>query len=364
MRVRKLLLPLALASCLLLGSGCASARTEAAGEARLLDTGDLGKSTTYRLREMAPDDLAHTASLSVSENWQLVKSIRTGSELRLKEICVSRGQSVEAGDPIAVLEGLGSQADVELLELEISSAEAGQKEMLAYYESALQAARDLRSGSEAERALRIEYAELELEGCRLQAKQYLSSLYSRLQALQAAADDVVLTSPVKGSVHILNTRLNPGDILPAGTEICSVYGDEGQRFYGSSSNGAFVYGREVSILLSKGSKSQTVSGRVVSSPEVNPGGYPGNVILIELQDPGELLGTGGEAKVSYTLLTEVFTVPSGALKTRDGVSYVELLEGDAVRTRNVVRGPAAGGYVAVLQGLQAGDQVIVSSYNS
>ena len=108
MRVRKLLLPLALASCLLLGSGCASARTEAAGEARLLDTGDLGKSTTYRLREMAPDDLAHTASLSVSENWQLVKSIRTGSELRLKEICVSRGQSVEAGDPIAVLEGLGS----------------------------------------------------------------------------------------------------------------------------------------------------------------------------------------------------------------------------------------------------------------
>ena len=106
----------------------------------------------------------------------------------------------------------------------------------------------------------------------------------------------------------------------------------------------------MSILLSKGSKSQTVSGRVVSSPEVNPGGYPGNVILIELQDPGELLGTGGEAKVSYTLLTEVFTVPSGALKTRDGVSYVELLEGDAVRTRNVVRGPAAGGYVAVLQG--------------
>ena len=89
----------------------------------------------------------------------------------------------------------------------------------------------------------------------------------------------------------------------------SVYGDEGQRFYGSSSNGAFVYGREVSILLSKGSKSQTVSGRVVSSPEVNPGGYPGNVILIELQDPGELLGTGGEAKVSYTLLTEVFTGP-------------------------------------------------------
>lgn len=366
MRGPKRLWPLLLAALLLLSAGCASGTGESAGTAEILDSGSLGKSTTYRLREIAPDTLGHTTGLTVSESWQFVKSVRTGgTELRLKEICVSRGQRVAAGDPIAVLEGLGSEADVELLELEISSAEAGRKEMLAYYEAALQGAESMAAGSETERALRVEYAQLELEKYRLQSEYYLSTLYSRLRSLEAGAGEVVLTAPAEGSVHSLNPRLNPGDLLPAGTEICSVYGDEGLRFYGSSTNGSFVYGREVSIRLTKGSRSESYTGRVVSSPEVMPGLFPGNVILLEIDAPEEaLISTDGEAKVSFTLLDGVYTVPTAAVKTRDGISYVELLEGDAVRSRNVVRGPAAGGNVAILHGLNQGDRVVVSSYNS
>ena len=365
MRVLKRLLPLLFASCLLLACGCGEKTASASREAQILDSGSLGKSTTYRLKEIGPEPLGHSASLTVSESWQFVKSIRTGAlELRLKEICVSRGQHVSAGDPIAVLEGLGSQADLELMRLEISSAEANQAELLSYYESALQAAESI-SSSASERALRVEYAQLELDKYRLQSDYYLSSLYSQYEALAAAAAQVVLTAPVDGSVRSLNTRLSPGDLVPAGTEICSVYADAGLRFYGSSTSGSFVYGRRVSIRISKGSRSQTVTGRVVSSPEVVSGVFPTNVVLLELDEPAaELLSTEGEAKVSYTLLDGVYTVPSGAVKNRDGVSYVELLEGDTVRSRNVVRGPSAGGNVTILHGLREGDQVVVSSYNS
>ncbi|MBR4703539.1 MAG: hypothetical protein IKO91_06820 [Oscillospiraceae bacterium] len=365
MRVLKRLLPLFLASCLLLASGCGGKAAGEAREAQILDSGSLGKSTTYRLKEIQPEPLGHSASLTVSESWQFVKSIRSGnSELRLKEICVSRGQHVSAGDPIAILEGLGSQADMELMRLEISSAEANQKELLSYYEGALQAAEGM-SSSGAERALRVEYAQLELEKYKLQSDYYLSSLYSQLSVLEAEAAQVVLTAPVEGSIRSLNTRLSPGDLVPAGTEVCSVYADAGLRFYGNSSSGSFVYGRSVSIRISKGSRSQTVTGRVVSSPEVVSGVFPTNVVLLELDEPAaELLSTEGEARVSYTLLDGVYTVPSGAVKNRDGVSYVELLEGDTVRSRNVVRGPSAGGNVTILHGLREGDQVVVSSYNS
>ncbi len=365
MRVLKRLIPPVLAACLLLASGCAAEGSAAGREAQILDSAGLGKSTTYRLKEIVPDTLGHSAGLTVSESWQFVKSIRSGaSELRLKEICVSRGQQVSAGDPIAVLEGLGSQADTELMRLEISSAEANQKELLAYYEGALQAAEST-GASAAERALRVEYAQLELEKYRLQSDYYLSSLYSRLSALEAAGAEVVLTAPVDGSIHNLNTRLSAGDVVPAGPELCSVYADAGLRFYGSSTGGSFVYGRRVSIRISKGSRSQTVTGRVVSSPEVSPGVFPTNVVLLEPDEPaGELLSSEGEARVAFTLLDGVFTVPVGAVKNRDGVSYVELLEGDTVRCRNVVRGPSVGGNAVILHGLREGDQVVVSSYNS
>ena len=90
MRVLKRLLPLLLAFGLFLASGCGAEVSTASPEARILDSGSLGRSTTYRLKEIGPEPLGHSASLTVSESWQFVKSIRSGnSELRLKEICVS-----------------------------------------------------------------------------------------------------------------------------------------------------------------------------------------------------------------------------------------------------------------------------------
>ena len=68
--------------------------------------------------------------------------------------------------------------------------------------------------------------------------------------------------------------------------------------------------------------------------------------------------------VTYTILSDVYAVPKSCIRTRDGVSCVDLLIGDTVCTRNVTRGPGGGGMVAILNGLQEGDQVVVSSYRS
>ena len=61
MLVRKLVLPLLLALVLLLSAGCASGDTAAQGEVLIRNTAGLGKTTTYRLQEIAPAAL--TAAL-------------------------------------------------------------------------------------------------------------------------------------------------------------------------------------------------------------------------------------------------------------------------------------------------------------
>ena len=369
MRAHKRLWPLVLALGLLLGAGCASGPELPAGEAMIRDTAGLGKTTTYRLQEISPTEISHTGTLSVNESWRLIKSIRSGErEYRLKEICVSRGQQVRAGDPIAILQGLGSAADIELKKLEIDSYRARSTEMLARYQEQVEAAENMPGNTSSQRSrreLQLEYARLEYRKYELQTEYSLSTMEAQLAELEAAAGEIILTAPVDGSIHNLTSRYAPGDLLPANTELCSVYGAEGLRFYGSSNTGYFVYGREVTISMGKGSRSQTITGRVVSSPEVAGTPAPGSVILFEVDaSEEELTDSEGNATVSFTILTDVYAVPKNCIKTRDGVSCVDLLIGDTVCTRNVVRGPGTNNMVAIMSGLQEGDQVVVSSYRS
>ena len=370
MRVRKRLCVLTAGALLLTAlMGCGGAGTAAnAGEALIRDTSQLGKSTTYNLHVIGPEDVSRTASLSMSPSCQMVKTIVTGNaEYRLKEVCVSRNQHVEAGDTVAVLQGLGSAADVELKRLEIEAYESGVQEMLAWYQSAIDAAEALPQDTERQRqsrSLQVEYAGLEYEKYRLQADYTLSAMEDQLAALQAAAGEVELKSPVSGTVRSLLLRYEEGDVLPAGTEICRVYGDAGMVLFGTSTSGVFVYGREVTFRCGKGKNEQIVTGRVISSPEVVSLPY-NNVVMVEVDASAvEFPDSEGSAETSFTVLTDVFAVPKSAITNRDGKSYVDVLIGDTVRTRSVVRGPMAGSMVAILHGLHAGDQVVVSSYNS
>ena len=369
MRVRKLLLVPLLAGLLLSASGCASAGGAERGEAKIIQTNGLGKSTTYRLQSVEPAELSREAGLSVSVSWRLERSVRTeGAEKRIKTVCVKRGQYVEAGEPIFILQGLGSQADVELKQLEISAFESGREETLAAYQSRIEDAEAMTAYSrsqEQRRSLQVEYAQLEYRKYELQSENTLESLRTQLRQLEEAAGETVLVSPVAGTVSNMNLRYNVGDMVPGGTELCTVKSEEGLRFYGESNNGCFVYGREITLEMNRGNKHLSCPGRVVCSPEVAAGIGGPNAILMEFDVKEEdLLATTGEAQVTFTILEDAFVVPKNCISSREGNTVLNLLIGDTVCARNVVRGPTAGGSVAILQGLREGDQVVISSFNS
>ena len=369
MRVRKRLCFLASAALLLTAlTGCGGSGTGAVqGEAQIRDTAVPGKTTTYNLHVIEPTDVSRTATMSMSPSCQSVKSVSTGAaEYRLRELRVSRNQVVEAGETVAVLQGLGSAADAELKKLEIEAYASGVQEMLAWYQSAIDAAKALPQTTERQqrsRSLKIEAAELDYAAYRLQADYALAAMQKQLDLLTAAAGVVELISPVSGTVRSV-LRYAEGDVLPAGTEVCRVNGDAGMMLFGVSSSGAFVYGREVTFRCGKGKNARSYTGRVVSSPEVVSQPYY-STVLVELDAAAvDFPDADGSAETGFTVLSGVFAVPKSAITVRDGKSYVDVLVDGTVRTRSIVRGPMAGSMVAVLHGLHAGDQVVVSSYNS
>ena len=361
---------LLLVMALVLGAGCAAAPAEVADmSTRLADSGIAEKKTTYTTVTVEKQDMVRTLSMSADVSYRLVRPIRTGSSaLVLKEFVVKKGQQVKKGDPVVILQGMGSASDIRQRELELESLRANLEERLAWYEEQIENIRDQTAYTQVRRDIREKQAEL-METDRdlylLQTEARISAMEKNLEKMQEAAGEIVLVSPVNGLVRSVSSRYKEGEVIPAGTELMSINGEDSILLMGNSSSGCYVYGREVSVTVGRGNSAKQVTGTVVSSPEVVPFRYRSGNIFVRV-DPAALTGknTQSAVEVNCLILRDALVIPKNAVTTEEGVSYVTVLEGDNPRQRPVVRGPSAGTLVVILQGLQEGDQVVVSSYNS
>jgi len=86
--IKRLALPF-LAAALLLTVGC-TGESVAKGEAQIIASGGLGRSTTYRLEVMEPGDLSRTANLTVAQSWQLLKTVSTGASQIKNDVFLQR----------------------------------------------------------------------------------------------------------------------------------------------------------------------------------------------------------------------------------------------------------------------------------
>lgn len=359
---------LLLSGLLLCASGCAGGQS-GQGQAKILREAVM-QETTYNTVTVEPTALQRTSELSADPSYRLIKSARLGGEsARLVELCVDRNERVKEGQVVAVLQGLGSQSDVAQKKLEIASYEASSREMTAYYQGLVEAAKAQSAQTEAEaelRQLRVELAETELALYQLQSEAGLEALKSALAALEHSAGEIRVLAPMDGVVRTLDSRYQPGDVVPAGHALCSIYSEDSLLLYAQSTGGSFIYNRDVTVTYGRGDGEKTMTGRVVSSPEVAPASAYSNGVFVRVDDPEAVLEARnfkGQLQVTYTLLTDVLVVPKSALTTENGTVQVTLLEGDTTVTRPVVRGPILGSNAAVLQGLEPGDVVVISSYN-
>lgn len=367
MREIKRIFALCIAALLMLLAGCTAAVSDNDSVNGELTEASLEKKTTYRLHIAEPQRVGREVEMSANPAYFLQKSIRTDKEYMLVELCVDKNDKVTSGQLLAILQGTGSVVDAQQKRLEKNAYAANAAEMETYYAGLLSAARALPNDTETEKEIRrlnIEYASAEYELYKLQTSNMINIMEQEIAAMEANAGEVYIYAPTDGTVRTMNTKFKEGDLIPAGTELYVINDADSQCIYGLSGSGAFVYGREVEVELGKGDNKQIYIGKVVSSPEVQPGEYYNTDIYIKLDEEINFRTTDGKAAMSYTVLDNVIAVPSNAISVQDGIASLQILEGENVRTRSIVRGPAAGGTVTVLQGLELGDQVVVSSYNS
>lgn len=361
---------LLLSLTLLLAAGCAVKQVETVDmSTRLADSGIAEKKTTYQTITVEKQDMYRSLNITGDVTYRLVRPIRTGNaQLVLKEILVSRNQQVREGDPVVVLQGIGSASDIRQKELEIQALRANMEERLAWYEEQIEKIRDQAAYTKVRRAIRDKQAE-SMETDRdlyaLQTESRLKTMEAALEEMKAAAGEIVLYSPLDGLVRSVSSRYKTGDVIPAGTELCSINGTDSILLMGSSTSGCYVYGRELNVTVGRGDRARQVTGTVVSSPEVVPYRYRGSNIFVRV-DPSALTGksTQSSMEVNCLIMRDALVIPKNAMTSEEGVYYVTILEGDTPKKRPVLRGPATGTMVVILQGLKEGDQVVVSSYNT
>ena len=365
MRAIKRVLVFCLIGCIVFAAGCGGTES-ASNNALELINGNLETETTYRLNIAQPQTVGRELELSANPGYFLQKSVRTDAEYVLVDMRVDRTDSIKKGDVIAVLQGLGSKMDAEQKRLERDAFAAGAAENEAYYETLLSNAENLPASTASEAAIRelkIEYARADLELYRLQTENTLKIMEETIAAMERAAGEIEIYSPADGQIRSL-TSYREGEILPAGTELCVINEANSQRIFGLSGNGTYVYGREVEVTLGRAGNQKTYSGRIVSSPEVQGSEFYSTEVYISIDEKIDKRSTDGKAIVRYTVLDGVIAIPSNAVTVIDGKATVKILEGDSVHIRSIVRGPTVGSTVTVLQGIDVGDQIVVSSYNS
>lgn len=361
---------LLLSLTLLLAAGCAGKQVETVDmSTRLADSGIAEKKTTYQTVTVEKQDMYRSLNITGDVTYRLVRPVRTGNtQLVLKEILVSRNQQVREGDPVVVLQGIGSASDIRQKELEIEALRANMEERLAWYAEQIEKIRDQAAYTKVRREIRDKQAEsmeIDRDLYALQTESRLKTMEAGLEEMKAAAGEIVLYAPLDGFIRSVNSRYKTGDVIPAGTELCSINGTDSILLMGSSTSGCYVYGRELSVTVGRGDRARQVTGTVVSSPEVVPYRYRGSNIFVRV-DPSVLTGksTQSSMEVNCLIMRDALVIPKNAMTSEEGIYYVTILEGDTPKKRPVLRGPATGTMVVILQGIKEGDQVVVSSYNT
>lgn len=362
----KRLFILLLSGVLLLCTGCSGTKEL---EADNLAAGDLinTKTTTYRTQEVVYKDLTKTASTSVEPVYAESRSINSGGDkLIFKSFAVVRGGEFAKGDVLATMAGTGNQSDVRQISLELEFARASFEENCKIMEDGIEMTKAMPTTdeySERIKELNIEKQQAAYSLYVINTKANLDSMQTRLSEAKANLEEIYIYAPYDGRVQSL-ANLKEGDELDPNTNLMSINSLDSLLMYTNSGIGTFIYNMSVNITYRRGDQDYSITGRVVSSPDLLPP-YMSSGIYIKLDSTPEVMPTtNAKASIEYVLIKNTLTVPRTGVMAESGDYYVMLLEGNTTRKRYIVRGPKVGDEIVVLEGVQAGDLVITNQYTS
>lgn len=197
----------------------------------------------------------------------------------------------------------------------------------------------------------------------------LAQIRSSLQTTREDIEDTRIKSPIAGEVLSINEDLSiPGSVINKADSLFIV-ADRDQPFidfdvYEQYAN-RLTLGGEMTVTVG----SDTMKAQIVKIGKIASMDSDGLSAMISVRAKPlteETLTPGASAVASITLGVEenALLLPRGSYLTTGSQKWVYKVEGDSAVKTKVTFGSIEGTKVEVLSGLQAGDEIITSSYQN
>ncbi|MFW5715102.1 MAG: efflux RND transporter periplasmic adaptor subunit [bacterium] len=204
----------------------------------------------------------------------------------------------------------------------------------------------------------------------LRARSALRGAEARYKQTQKTFEDCSLTSPISGFIAEKQSTATIGNFLSTGTQVAKVVDLSTLRLQisvGEGMIGQFREGSRASVTIPAACGGESYAAEVVAiaaGSDPGTGSYP---VILEFENtcgPAVKSGMSAEATILPTVEAEHLIIPSSALARRNGEDVVFVAEEGKARVQPIQTGRRIGNRVEVLEGLQAGDLLIISGITS
>ncbi len=271
-----------------------------------------------------------------------------------------------------------AQRELDRLKEDVSDAEeeVGRQKKLVAVNSSRQS--DLDAAEDALSNLEEQYEEQQisineekiLNALEEEARQAVIDRYRiRLDRLTADIDAATVHSPMKGEVLEIEDKLSvPGSSISKGTSLFTIADRSSAVVELEVDEQYAAYlkeGQQVALSVGGTAMQGTISniGKIAT---MSSDGLGATVVVKVQPEEGADLLLGSTVVSELVLGTEedVIMLPRGPYLTTGSQKYVYVIEGDAAYKRKVSYGTIESDRVQILNGLQAGDRVIISGYQN
>lgn len=355
-------------------AGCAA---QSSGEAKLLTDGQAGAPSNVRTAELNTGSLYKEFTMSAEVSYVRKTVVRLEQDgAQYVETCVSAGQTVQAGDVLAVFRGQGDELRLtaiaqELARLETETQDAlydldkqreqllEQREQVAGTPDGYSTYRDSVSCQVID--MQLERLELQRQQIELRAAERERALKAERRELQSAGTRIEIVAPEDGVVGQVQ-YLTAGAQCARGQAVVTLYDpDEFLLMAGEGLTGALRVGQRVEVEYGRFNQRTRLAGTVVAADSALSERYRTGLSAVRLDEPIDpqllLSVTVYSAQLS---LDGVPVLPRSAVLYDGGMPYVNLVQDGAVSRRNVLIGPNDGTSIMVLAGLDPGMPVAVN----
>jgi HlyD family secretion protein len=195
-----------------------------------------------------------------------------------------------------------------------------------------------------------------------QLESSIQGLNSGLKLVSATVDALAVRAPVEG--RLTNFRLQIGESIATGKNIGRI--DDPARFKLTASVDEYylnrmAVGRHGSVKQDERSYAADIS---TIYPQIKDGRFTVEMVFTQGQPPVLNPGQSLDARITLGEPAAALLLPNGAFINDSGGAWVYVLDdgGRSAQRRAVRTGRRNNSQIEVLEGLKAGDQVILSSY--